>query len=81
MTLGIHLSSPLKMSKRSHSPPATGVLTKRSRPDNEILSQQLVVSSAGDDKGKGLIRTVKRTSNLEAPIISLAGAHNVSVEC
>ncbi|KAH7926782.1 WD40 repeat-like protein [Leucogyrophana mollusca] len=36
---------------------------------------QIAISS-GDDRQKGLIRTIKRTSNLEAPIISLSGSHS-----
>jgi len=39
-------------------------------------SNQIAISSSNDDRNKGLIRTVQRTSNLEAPIISLAGAHS-----
>ena len=65
------------MSKRGLSPPASSAVIKRSRNENDGNTQQLVISSAGDDKSKGLVRTVKRTSNLEAPIISLAGAHAV----
>ena len=42
-------------------------------------SNQIAISSANDDRNKGLIRTVQRTSNLEAPIVSLAGAHSVYV--
>ncbi|KAJ7919459.1 WD40-repeat-containing domain protein [Mycena leptocephala] len=40
--------------------------------------QQMAISGdgLGGDKNKGLIRTVQRTSGLEAPIISLAGAHS-----
>ena len=40
-------------------------------------SNQIAISSTNDDRNKGLIRTVQRTSNLEAPIVSLAGAHSV----
>ena len=65
------------MSKRGTSPPGDGQLVKRSR-SNTPPRTQLVISSSGDDRQKGLIRTVKRTSNLEAPIISLSGAHSVS---
>ncbi|KAI6100737.1 hypothetical protein EDD16DRAFT_1653614, partial [Pisolithus croceorrhizus] len=35
-----------------------------------------VISTSGDDHQKGLIRSMKRTSNLEASIISLSGAHS-----
>ena len=65
------------MSKRGTSPPGDGQLVKRSR-SNTPPRTQLVISSSGDDRQKGLVRTVKRTSNLEAPIISLSGAHSVS---
>ncbi|KAF8345640.1 WD40-repeat-containing domain protein [Amanita rubescens] len=69
------------MSKRP-SPPTgfshgAGGLIKRAK-SGEQQSNQLIISSAGDDK-KGLIRTVQRTSNLEAPIISLSGAHSAEI--
>lgn len=73
LILSTHLQ---KMSKRTHSPPPSSAVVKRSKP-SDSNTQQLVISSAGDDKSKGLVRTVKRTSNLEAPIISLSGAHSV----
>ena len=65
------------MSKREGSPtPNGGVLIKRARgaspPPNQI-----VISSSNDERQKGLVRTVKRTSGLEAPIVSLSGAHGV----
>ncbi|KAJ8502683.1 hypothetical protein ONZ45_g11536 [Pleurotus djamor] len=63
------------MSKRGGSPPPEGVLIKRARSSTPPTTQ-LAISSSGDDRQKGLIRTVKRTSSLEAPIISLAGAHS-----
>ncbi|KAF9057519.1 WD40-repeat-containing domain protein [Panaeolus papilionaceus] len=64
------------MSKREHSPPPPGAtLIKRARA-TPPPTNQIAISSAGDDRNKGLIRTVQRTSNLEAPIISLAGAHS-----
>jgi len=40
-------------------------------------SNQIAISSGKDERSKGLIRTVQRTSGLEAPIMSLAGAHSV----
>ncbi|KAJ7127631.1 U5 snRNP complex subunit [Mycena epipterygia] len=61
------------MSKRPGSPSA-GILIKRAK-GSPPPSNQIAISSDGD-KSKGLIRTVQRTSNLEAPIISLAGAHS-----
>ncbi|KAM6490411.1 WD40-repeat-containing domain protein, partial [Amanita muscaria] len=71
------------MSKRVGSPstgtPLTaGGLIKRQRSNEPPAATQLVISSAGDDK-KGLVRSVQRTSNLEAPIISLSGAHSAEI--
>ena len=66
------------MSKRGASPPPSGALIKRARAE-EQPKNQIAISSAGDDRSKGLIRTVKRTSGLEAPIVSLSGAHSVSL--
>lgn len=67
------------MSKRSASPPpAQGTLIKRSRSSEPQNTTQLVISSSGKEREQALIRTVKRTSNLEAPIVSLSGAHGVS---
>ena len=65
------------MSKGGISPPGEGTLIKRAR-SGSPPSNELVISSSGDDRQKGLIRSIKRTSNLEAPIISLSGAHSVS---
>ncbi|KAJ7509141.1 WD40-repeat-containing domain protein [Mycena galericulata] len=62
------------MSKRPGSPSSSGTLIKRAKA-TPPPSNQIAISSDGD-KSKGLIRTVQRTSNLEAPIISLAGAHS-----
>ena len=71
---------PDKMSKRSASPPpAQGTLIKRSRSSEPQNTSQLIISSSGKGREQALIRTVKRTSNLEAPIVSLSGAHGVSV--
>lgn len=66
------------MSKRTASPPPGGALVKRAR-SNEPPTTQIAISST-DERQKGLIRTVKRTSNLDAPIISLSGAHSVSIK-
>jgi len=68
------------MSKRSASPPPIqGTLIKRSRSSEPQNTSQLIISSSGKEREQALIRTVKRTSNLEAPIVSLAGAHGVSL--
>ncbi|KAG6884674.1 hypothetical protein C0992_005931 [Termitomyces sp. T32_za158] len=65
------------MSKRGPSPPPVeGVLIKRAKSDAPP-SNQIIISSSNDPRNKGLVRSVQRTSNLEAPIISLAGAHSV----
>ena len=66
------------MSKRSASPPAAqGTLIKRSRSSEPQNTSQIVISSSGKEREQALVRTVKRTSNLEAPIVSLSGAHGV----
>lgn len=67
-----------KMSKRNASPPAGGALVKKARA-TPPPSNQIAISSSNDERSKGLIRTVQRTSNLAAPIVSLSGAHSVGV--
>ncbi|KAJ7654912.1 WD40 repeat-like protein [Mycena rosella] len=62
------------MSKRPGSPSA-GIVIKRAK-GTPPPSTQIAISSSDADRSKGLIRTVQRTSNLEAPIVSLAGAHS-----
>ncbi|KIY73928.1 WD40 repeat-like protein [Cylindrobasidium torrendii FP15055 ss-10] len=64
------------MSKRGGSPPPDGTLIKRARA-TPPPSNQIAISSGTNEKG--LIRTVKRTSSLEAPIISLSGAHSAEI--
>ncbi|KAJ2923437.1 hypothetical protein H1R20_g13656, partial [Candolleomyces eurysporus] len=66
------------MSKRSLSPPVGGALIKKARA-TPPPSNQIVISSSNDDRNKGLVRTVQRTSNLEAPIVSLSGAHSAEI--
>ncbi|CAK5275041.1 unnamed protein product [Mycena citricolor] len=64
------------MSKRPASPTsAPGALIKRSRA-SPVPENQIAISTGPDGKGKSLMRAVQRTSNLEAPIVSLAGAHS-----
>jgi Prp8 binding protein len=66
------------MAKRA-APQEEGTLIKRARSSEpEINNRQLAISSSNDERQKALIRSVKRTSNLEAPIVSLSGAHSVS---
>ena len=65
------------MAKRA-APQEEGTLIKRARSSEpEANSQQLVISSSNDERQKALVRTVKRTSNLDAPIVSLSGSHSV----
>ncbi|TDL30025.1 WD40 repeat-like protein [Rickenella mellea] len=64
------------MSKREGSPPE-GVLIKRARPSSPQTNQ--IAISSNKDGNKSLIRTIKRTSGLEAPIVSLAGAHTAEI--
>lgn len=68
------------MSKRPGSPPPppSGALIKRARGDTPTSSdQQLIAISSAGEKEQGLVRAVKRTSALEAPIVSLSGSHGV----
>jgi len=66
------------MAKRA-APQDEGILIKRARSSEpESNNQQLAISSSNDERQKALVRSVKRTSNLEAPIVSLSGAHSVS---
>lgn len=74
------------MSKRSASPPSAssssgGALIKRAKSSNDgpSTSREIAISSNNDPRNKALIRSVQRTSGLDAPIISLAGAHAVSL--
>ncbi|BEI80518.1 hypothetical protein CcaverHIS002_0110470 [Cutaneotrichosporon cavernicola] len=63
------------------SPPPSGpgmAVAKRARveDDDEENTMTLTVASSGEGQRKNaLVRTIKRTSGLEAPIVSLAGAH------
>ena len=69
------------MAKRA-APQEDGTLIKRARSSEpEANSQQLAISSSNDERQKALVRSVKRTSNLDAPIVSLSGAHAVSFQC
>ncbi|KIL70536.1 hypothetical protein M378DRAFT_7351 [Amanita muscaria Koide BX008] len=51
-------------------PPTASGLIKRRRSNETPAATELVISSAG---------VVQRTSNLEAPIISLSGAHSAEI--
>lgn len=68
--------------RKSPPPPGPGVaLTKRARVDDEeddSRNMTLTVASSGEGQRKNaLVRTIQRTSGLEAPIVSLGGAHGV----
>lgn len=71
-------------SKRKSSPGSTpdGALVAAKRPRGNSPpsnTQQIAISSAGSNDSKALLRTVQRTSGLEAPIVSLAGAHSMEI--
>lgn len=71
----------LNMAKRA-APQEEGTLIKRARSSEpEANNQQLAISSSNDERQKALVRSVKRTSNLDAPIVSRSGAHAVSFQC
>lgn len=59
---------------------AASSLVKRQRQgdlgENGDSMQLAVSSSSSGSNSKGLIRSVKRTSSLSSPIISLTGAHS-----
>lgn len=62
----------------------SSALLKRARVDDDdeadpSTTTMTISSSGGEGLGKNaLVRQVKRTSGLTAPIVSLAGAHQVS---
>lgn len=66
------------------SPPPSGrgtAVAKRARveDENDENTMTLTVASSGEGQRKNaLVRTIKRTSGLEAPIVALGGAHGVS---
>ena len=59
------------------SPEVSGALVKKSRGSTPLPTE--IAISSGNDQNKSLIRSIQRTSGLEAPIISLTGAHSVGV--
>lgn len=84
-----HPQTDLEMSVRKSPPPPTsqqGALTKRARVDDDDQEEDgndggmtMTVALSGVAGGKdALVRSVKRTSGLAAPIVSLGGAHRVS---
>lgn len=56
-------------------------MTKRARVEDEeddSRNMTLTVASSGEGQRKNaMIRTIQRTSGLEAPIVALGGAHGV----
>ena len=73
------------MSKRPGSPPPPpgGALIKRARGESSPApsDQQVIAISSAGEKEQGLVRAIKRTSALEAPIVSLSGSHSVRRFC
>lgn len=77
--------SRLQMIRKSpppSGPGASSALTKRSRiEDDDDMANTMTVAIGSTGSGKpdsgALIRTIKRTSGLEAPIVALTGAHGV----
>lgn len=55
-------------------------MVKRQRQDESENGALVAISSDREGKDKGLMRSVKRTSSLQAPIVALSGAHGVSDE-
>lgn len=76
---------PSAMSVRK-SPPTAGpgmALSKRARVEDEADENTMVMTVASSGEGQrknALIRSVKRTSSLEAPIVSLSAAHGVCLK-
>jgi len=64
--------------KAPSPPPSSAALVKRARGETPP-SNQIAISAGASDREKALIRTVQRTSGLDAPIVSLAGAHSAEI--
>jgi Prp8 binding protein len=64
--------------KAPSPPPSSAALVKRARGETPPPMTQIAISAGASDREKALVRNVQRTSGLEAPIVSLAGAHSVS---
>lgn len=77
-----HPTSPTMSVRKSPPPAGPGMaVSKRARveDDDESNTMTLTVASSGEGQRKNaLVRTIKRTSGLEAPIVALSGAHGVS---
>ena len=69
------------MSVRKSPPPGPGTaLAKRARVEDEEDASRMVMTVASSGEGQrknALVKSIQRTSGLEAPIVSLAGAHGV----
>ncbi|KAG8905753.1 hypothetical protein FRB99_008326 [Tulasnella sp. 403] len=66
------------MIRKSPPPGVAGSIVKRARASPNPNEQQLVISS-GNEREQGLVRSVTRTSGLDAPIVSLTGAHTAEI--
>lgn len=64
--------------KAPSPPPSSAALIKRARGETPPPTTQIAISTGASDREKALVRNVQRTSGLDAPIVSLAGAHLVS---
>ncbi|KAG8758810.1 hypothetical protein FRC14_007309 [Serendipita sp. 396] len=62
------------MSKRPASPSNSQALAKRAR-GTTPPSNQIAISVPANTREQALVRTVKRTSGLESPIVALNGGH------
>lgn len=63
----------------SSSGTGSSALVKRARQDDGDERMQMTISANGRPNDKGLIRSVKRTSSLQAPIVALSGAHTAEL--
>lgn len=70
--------APKRMSKRPASPDGVQALTKRAR-GNSPPTKQIAISVPANSREQALVRTVKRTSALESPIVALTGGHTAEV--
>ncbi|CAE6440317.1 unnamed protein product [Rhizoctonia solani] len=65
--------------KAPSPPPSSAALMKRARGETPPPMTQIAISTGASDREKALVRNVQRTSGLEAPIVSLAGAHSAEI--
>ncbi|KIM21798.1 hypothetical protein M408DRAFT_333240 [Serendipita vermifera MAFF 305830] len=68
------------MSKRPASPGSSQALAKRARGNSPSeANNQIAITVSANTREQGLIRTVKRTSALESPIVALTGSHTAEI--